>query len=417
MKSAISLVTALVFAGHSAAYPSILAHLEQQAGGNAPLKRDSLVFDAAAQYISTSGDHAFVAPGPNDQRGPCPGLNAAANHGYLPHDGVATISEFVAGTNKVFGMGLDLGAFLSVYGAVADGDGTKWSIGGPTSEVGALAGLLSLGQPTGISGSHNKYESDVSPTRGDLYQYGNDYLLQVSQFQQLYDMGAANDNYDLSLLTQFRANRFQQSKSDNPYFFNGAFSGVIVQPAAYTFIYRFMANKSAEYPEGRLDGDVLKSFFSITGDSGNFKYTPGYERIPKNWYTRNALDPYTIPFFSLDLNAAAAQYPEFLSIGGNTGKVNSFTGVDITNLTGGVYNLQTLLQGNNLACFGLQTAVQALPDFISGLLTNSALSNLLDSALGNATAGLDCPQLTEIDEDQFAQYPGYAKLNTNTGSY
>ena len=44
-----------------------------------------------------------------------------------------------------------------------------------------------------------------------------------------------------------------------------------VQPAAYTFIYRFMANKSAEYPQGKLDGEVLKQFFSITGSDGNFK--------------------------------------------------------------------------------------------------------------------------------------------------
>lgn len=66
-------------------------------------------------------------------------------------------------------MGLDLGAFLAVYGAVFDGDLTSWSIGGPPP-----AGLLNqvglLGTPQGISGSHNKYESDVSPTRPDLYQ-------------------------------------------------------------------------------------------------------------------------------------------------------------------------------------------------------------------------------------------------------
>lgn len=69
----------------------------------------------------------------------------------------------------MFGMGLDLGAFLSVYGAVADGNGLEWSIGGPTPQVGSLLGLLG-GTPQGISGSHNKYESDVSPTRGDLYE-------------------------------------------------------------------------------------------------------------------------------------------------------------------------------------------------------------------------------------------------------
>lgn len=65
-------------------------------------------------------------------------------------------------------MGLDLATFLSTYGAVMDGDLTKWSIGGPDSRVGGALGLL--GTPQGISGSHNKYESDASPMMGDLYQ-------------------------------------------------------------------------------------------------------------------------------------------------------------------------------------------------------------------------------------------------------
>lgn len=40
-------------------------------------------FDPVAQLTSTSGDHAWIAPGPGDIRGPCPGLNAAANHNYV----------------------------------------------------------------------------------------------------------------------------------------------------------------------------------------------------------------------------------------------------------------------------------------------------------------------------------------------
>jgi hypothetical protein len=51
-------------------------------------------FNAEAQYINvTEGSgHEYVAPGPNDLRGPCPGLNAFANHSeyatgtiYVPH--------------------------------------------------------------------------------------------------------------------------------------------------------------------------------------------------------------------------------------------------------------------------------------------------------------------------------------------
>ena len=55
-------------------------------------------FDASKQYVSTTGTHIYVASKSSDLRGPCPGLNAMANHGYIPHNGVATISQFIQGT-------------------------------------------------------------------------------------------------------------------------------------------------------------------------------------------------------------------------------------------------------------------------------------------------------------------------------
>lgn len=59
-----------------------------------------LGFDPKAQAVSTVGEHAFVAPVAGDQRGPCPGLNALANHGYLPHNGVASIPTFIEAVDK-----------------------------------------------------------------------------------------------------------------------------------------------------------------------------------------------------------------------------------------------------------------------------------------------------------------------------
>lgn len=99
----------------------------------------------------------------------------------------------------------------------------------------------------------------------------------MSQFRQLYDLQSnvsdpSQVNFDIPLLTSFRVSRFQQSIANNPNFFNGVFSGIAIQPAAYQFIYRFMANKSEEYPEGRLDREVLKSFYAITDVENNFVY-------------------------------------------------------------------------------------------------------------------------------------------------
>lgn len=65
---------------------------------NEELKKRA-VFDPVAQKVSTSGTHAWVAPKNGDQRGPCPGLNALANHGYLPHNGVADIPTIIQAVN------------------------------------------------------------------------------------------------------------------------------------------------------------------------------------------------------------------------------------------------------------------------------------------------------------------------------
>jgi hypothetical protein len=56
--------------------------------------------------------------------------NGTTTHSTL---GAGTISQFISRTNTVFGMGLDLAAFLSVYGAVIGGDLTSWSIGKKSS--------------------------------------------------------------------------------------------------------------------------------------------------------------------------------------------------------------------------------------------------------------------------------------------
>jgi hypothetical protein len=84
-----------------------MGQAKRQAGGpqgGAPLPLAPPPFDAEAQYVSNKGANAFLAPGSGDARGPCPGLNALANHNYLPHNGVATIQQFVDATNKGFGM-------------------------------------------------------------------------------------------------------------------------------------------------------------------------------------------------------------------------------------------------------------------------------------------------------------------------
>ena len=131
------------------------------------------------------------------------------------------------------------------------------------------------------------------------------------------------------------ANRFldQESISQNPYFFRG-FLGFTIPPGTHAFIVRLFGNKSTTYPEGSIDANTLKSFYAMTGTDGDhLTYTPGGERIPENWYTFAPETPYAAPAFLDDFATIIEQHPELLAFGGNTGTVNSFTGLDIQNLT------------------------------------------------------------------------------------
>lgn len=76
--------------------------------------------------------------------------------------------------------------------------------------------------------------------------------MRLELFKQLWDLQAGPEktrNYDLDVILKHRKNRFQHSIENNPQFFYAPFSGIIASQAGFTFIYRFMANKSAEHPE------------------------------------------------------------------------------------------------------------------------------------------------------------------------
>ncbi|MCJ1235939.1 hypothetical protein MMC14_003914 [Varicellaria rhodocarpa] len=354
----------------------------RQSSGNSPFTTFS-----EDQEIDVTGVHAWAPPGEGDLRGPCPGLNALANHGYFPRNGVVPLTVGATATQQVYGLAPNFGIPLTVYATLVDGDvvGETWSIGGPPPP-----NLITpvTGKADGLSGSHNKYESDASPGRGDYYLYNGDVTsLRVEKFQALYDL-AKNDpvpNYDLDVLTQHRKYTFDQSKNTNPYFFYEPFAGVAVANAAHTFIPALMSNHSAEYPNGILDKETLKSFFAITeAPDGTLTYTPGYERIPDNWYRRplGALNEYSPANFALDLLQIATVAPEAVSVGGNTGTVDSFTGVDLGDITGGAYRTSDLLDPTKFVCFFYQVTLAVVPDF----LRSEALGSALGAALGLLTS-------------------------------
>lgn len=50
-------------------------------------------FDEQDQLVSVTGQNAYQSPSASDIRGPCPGLNAAANHGFLPRNGYVCTTQ------------------------------------------------------------------------------------------------------------------------------------------------------------------------------------------------------------------------------------------------------------------------------------------------------------------------------------
>jgi hypothetical protein len=222
-------------------------------------------------------------------------------------------------------------------------------------------------------------------------------------------------------LIDFRVARFNDSLTTNPYFFYGPFAGILVAPAGYSFPPRMMANHSAEFPDGMLSKENLKSFFAITGKSGKFVYKEGHERIPDNWYKRPIGDEYTIPGFLADVLDFGEKYLPFLQTGGNTGKVNSFTPIDLGSVTRGVFSSASLLEGNNLECYVFQASQNAIPDILGGSQSsignmNSVLKPLSDTVV-TRLQGLGCPQLEAIDQSQYNNLPGYTGCKNGCSKY
>lgn len=232
-------------------------------------------FNLEEQFVSTTGDHAYASPLPNQIRGPCPGLNAAANHGYLDRSGVQGLVKTITGLGEAYGMSVDLAGFLGAYAIAIDGDllSLTWSIGGPQDSL--------LGDAQGISWSHNKYEGDTSIGRCDAYTNGGDaHSLSTTRFGYAFASGMDDDTYTLDKFDREFAKNTIRSVNTNPYYFAPLFSTTLVAPAAYHFVIAMMSNHTAEKPDGYLNGDIFKQFFAISGDYPNFTWNKGQERIP-----------------------------------------------------------------------------------------------------------------------------------------
>ncbi|KAB8648501.1 hypothetical protein FH972_026157 [Carpinus fangiana] len=371
-------------------------------------------FNEQEQLISIDGKHAWAAPGKTDLRGPCPGLNAAANHGYIPRNGVLTIPQTVSGLADAYGMGADLAAGLAAVAILFLGDLTSltWSIGGPQTATPLQTAIF--GTTRGLSYSHNSYESDTSIGRPDAYLNGGDSTsLDLDRFRKAYESGLESDRYTFAGFRPLFVENIDWSIANNPYYFSAQFAGVLVAPAAYNFVLNFMSNRTAKEPSGYLNGAIFKEFFSVTGDYPNFKWTPGHEKIPANWYRRPSTSRYQLSEALADVVANSIRDPSAFRLGGNTNGTNTYVGADLSLLTGGAFNSASdLLKGNNLGCFVFQAQTMYLDTNLGlgGVLGSGGIlgaEQLIAQFITPLTNALGCPQLTKPwNTSAMAMYPG-----------
>lgn len=405
------LLTVSALAATVAAFPAVqsearaLSSSSETNSGFFPSKQ----FDAQDQYVDVSpgSGHEFRSPTKHQIRGPCPGLNAAANHGFTSRTGVFDYQDTTQGLFDAFALGKDFSNILFVFSIFNSGSlvDMKWSIGGPmkTTTVGGL-----LGKGLGLSNSHNKYEGDSSPARGDAYlHHGDAHSLVIGNYANIIKHAGKKDNYDFASMRKHIVYTHEYTIKNNPYGFFGP--GFFVSPIAHEFVTAFMSNHSADNVGGTLPKSILNSFFAVKEDkNGKMTWMPGQDRIPDNWYRRPSNNPYGVAAAFGDLGLTIKENPEIADIGGNMGKPNSYAGIEIEDLTGGVFNSKNLLKGNNLACFAVQGLTIAIPGATSALQKKATpFAKMADKILGGQLAALNCPQIKKYDTAKFKKYPGW----------
>jgi len=129
-----------------------------------------LVPVSAGVHVPAPGDteHYYQDPPPGAQRGPCPGLNTLANHGFLSRDGITTYTELVAALQNVYNVEWSAAVVLALLGIGLDGD--------PVTEMLSIGGAAPFqtgqtGEFTGDYGGlsrHGTFELDASLKRGQM---------------------------------------------------------------------------------------------------------------------------------------------------------------------------------------------------------------------------------------------------------
>lgn len=226
--------------------------------------------DTSAKLVNDKA-HPWKPLRQGDIRGPCPGLNTLASHGWLPRSGIATPGQIVSAVQEGFNMGNDLAVFTTYGAMLVDGNliTNLLSIGGKSARTGpdppepAIVGGLN---------THAVFEGDASMTRGDAFfgdnhSFNETLFSEFSSFSNRYGAG----NYNLTVAAELRWQRIQDSIATNPNF-------TFVSPRYFT------AYAESTLPVLFVDGRVANGQLNLTNARGFFQNN----QMPADFYRANA---------------------------------------------------------------------------------------------------------------------------------
>ncbi|CAA7264115.1 unnamed protein product, partial [Cyclocybe aegerita] len=256
--------------------------------------------DTSAKLVNDEA-HPWQPLRPEDIRGPCPGLNTLASHGYLSRNGVATPAQIINAVQEGFNMENTLAVFVTYGAHLVDGNlitdllsiGHKTPLTGPDPPAPAIVGGLN---------THAVFEGDASMTRGDDF-FGNNHDFNETLFDQFVDFSNrfGGGKYNLTVAAELRFKRIQDSIATNPRF-------SLVSPRYYTayaesvFPVNFFVDGRKN--DGQLDMDAARGFFQ-------------HSRMPEGFFRANG----TRGAEGMD----QVFLPHPIQPGGNVGEVNSYT--------------------------------------------------------------------------------------------
>lgn len=334
-------------------------------------------------------DHPFKAPGPHDQRGGCPGMNIMANYGYIPRNGIATLTDMISGMEEMLGFGPDIAAVIAGLGFIASFDLTtlKTSIGQTDHRTdGPLTPLFGTAPGFFSKESHNKFEVDGSMSRvdgywakGDTNHFDSDHWKKHKQL--------AIEKYNGLMTAKFwgeaRFMQYNDCRNNNP-----QCQWAIGQQAhayiAGAFITNTMASADIHGNPGPPDVESIQTFFGII-EHPNGTFSQGLGKLPPSkdgyWYRRN---PLTVVEQLSTITDTLLPYP--VVFGRNNGKLGHWN-ADLTDLRN--------VAESGATCWILQQARDSKDDRYDGFpLIKGAVGKLVQNLLAPVFEQLACTKHT-----------------------